>query len=97
VSEAGIALGDPRVIVASYKIARGAFTAAGTFEFGEDLIDDIDLTDGAGHGVLVATDSIFIGAATTSYAGAATFYARVFYRFKEVTLQEYIGIVQSQQ
>lgn len=65
-----------------------------------------DLTDGAGHGVLVATDNIWLSilaTAATADAGenavlnVASSNCDLFYRFKEVTLQEYIGIVQSQQ
>lgn len=76
---------------------RGAFTAAGTFESFAPLDRDYDMTDGAGHGVLVATDSIFTGATTAGWTAAATFVLRIIYRFKEVSLEEYIGIVQSQQ
>lgn len=62
-----------------------------------------DLTDGAGHGILVATDNLFltlstvISAAsnTTGFTASAT--CKILYRWKEVTLEEYIGIVQSQQ
>lgn len=65
-----------------------------------------DLTDGAGHGLLVATDNIWLtcyATAATADAGenavlnVATVNADLIYRFKEVSLQEYIGIVQSQQ
>jgi len=57
----------------------------------------IDLTDQEGNGVLVATDQIFIvaGAVSNTVAGEAT--AKVLYRLKEVGIQEYVGIVQSQQ
>lgn len=56
-----------------------------------------DLTDGAGHGILIATDTIFFGFDTDSYPEAGvTFSARIYYRFKEVDLTEYIGIVQQQ-
>lgn len=59
----------------------------------------IDVTDGAGHGLLVATDNIFIGsiqtAATSPVNGNLN--VRLLYRWKNVGLQEYIGIVQSQQ
>jgi len=59
----------------------------------------IDLTDGAGHGMLVATDNlyltIFAASATVPFTGAVT--CKCMYRFKKVSLQEYIGIVQSQQ
>lgn len=67
------------------------------------------LDDGAGHGILIAVDNIFLNAvvavvdldSSTQYTGpanfnAATFVCELIYRFKEVTLQEYIGIVQSQ-
>lgn len=97
ISEAAFNSPDPRVIATSQRESRGAFTAAGSFEYAEWLTEAIDLTDGAGHGILVATDAIFIGASTAGFTGAGTFVARIMYRFKEVSLEEYIGIVQSQQ
>lgn len=59
-----------------------------------------DLTDGAGHGILVASDAISFITFDNNNSGAvqtvqAT--AKLTYRFKEVSLTEYIGIVQSQQ
>lgn len=61
-----------------------------------------NLTDQAGHGILVATDSIslhtyaaVIGAGSDELRSQVT--ARIAYRLKEVSLTEYIGIVQSQQ
>lgn len=60
---------------------------------------ELDLTDGAGHGMLVATDNLYLGiigtSATIPFTGTVT--VRLMYRFKKVSLQEYIGIVQSQQ
>jgi len=76
---------------------RGAFTAGGSYEAASDNPIQVDLTDGAGHGLLVATDAIFQDVNTLGFAGAATVQARLLYRWKEITLQEYIGIVQSQQ
>ena len=59
-----------------------------------------DLTDGQGHGVLVATDTIFFGAYAFSNIGGSLVTAsgicKILYRLKEVGLAEYIGIVQSQ-
>lgn len=59
----------------------------------------IDLTDDAGNGLLVATDSVFLGTiqtgATNPLTGAGIG-CRLLYRWKNVGLQEYIGIVQSQ-
>jgi len=97
ISEAAIDTANPRVIHMNAKQWRGAFTAAGTFESVTDLTVNVPFHDGAGHGILVATDSIFIGVNTANYTAAQTFYARIHYRFKEVSLEEYIGIVQSQQ
>lgn len=59
-----------------------------------------DLTDGQGHGVLVATDTIFFGCYAFSNIGGSLVTAsgicKILYRLKEVGLAEYIGIVQSQ-
>jgi hypothetical protein len=58
--------------------------------------EKIDLTDGAGHGVLVATDSIFfqLNSVTTGATNALQF--KLMYRIVEVPIEEYIGIIQSQ-
>lgn len=57
-----------------------------------------DLTDGAGHGILVAVPTIWFGLA--AFGGPAGYVAggacRVLYRLKRVKLIEYIGIVQQQ-
>lgn len=73
----------------------------------QDLPIVHDLTDGAGHGMLIATDSMYI---RSSLAGAngglagsgnvtytADILCEILYRFKEVGITEYVGIVQSQQ
>lgn len=61
-----------------------------------------DLTDGAGHGVLIGADNLFLTLSTVISGSTATgannhATCRVLYRWKDVSLQEYIGIVQSQQ
>jgi len=58
----------------------------------------VDMTDGAGHGVLLATDQLYFFL-TTAGTGAHTFEAggKLLFRFKAVDLQDYIGIVQGQQ
>lgn len=56
-----------------------------------------DFTDGAGHGVLIATDAVFFTVATTLSGAVNAANVKVAYRFKEVSLEEYIGIVASQQ
>lgn len=64
--------------------------------FFENRIYRKNFSDGAGHGYLIATDSIFARLFTGGTGVANTAYIRLLYRFKEVDLAEYIGIVQSQ-
>lgn len=57
----------------------------------------IDLTDQAGHGIIFAGQNIYLSAAYTTVTTAAeTFKARVLFRWKNVSLKEYIGVVTSQ-
>lgn len=88
---------EPRVFAADMHVILGAFTAAGTY--GLDSVRTVlyDLTDGAGHGVLIATDNIFAQVVTSGTSAANTYGIKLLYRWKNVSLQEYIGIVQSQQ
>lgn len=66
---------------------------------------DFDLTDGAGHGLLVASSQMtfvtdcYVDNLATVQTGIqnSNFNAVMLYRFKEVPLSEYIGIQQSQQ
>ncbi len=51
---------------------------------------------GGGKGFLVATDSIFVMVQGTSQASALTAHFKILYRFVEVGLEEYIGVVQQQ-
>lgn len=61
---------------------------------------EVDLTDGAGHGVLLGANTVTwlhevnTGAATVNSLPKSCAFL---YRFKEVSLQEYMGIIQSQQ
>lgn len=57
----------------------------------------ISLTDDAGHGILVATDQMYLAVYSLGTGTANEYVARIEYRFKEVNLEEYVGIVQSQQ
>lgn len=77
---------------------RNAFTAAGSAMLESKAEPAVwDFTDGAGHGILVATDNLFIQGKTTNQTGISQFEWKLMYRFKSVSLVEYIGIVQSQQ
>jgi len=76
----------------------GAFTAAGTYYTGwVDQGTHIDLTDGVGHGILVGTDNLFFTVSSNNLGSTLRASFKVLYRFKNVGLAEYIGIVQSQQ
>lgn len=56
-----------------------------------------DLTDGAGHGVLVATDFIYpFGYSTKASTTDAAFDIWLLYRWKAVGLEEYSGMLQAQ-
>lgn len=84
-------------IIAAIVYSLGASASGAT-----NLIQPItvDLTDGAGHGMLVATDNIYLGQIQSAAAepfNATVTSVKILYRFKKVSLQEYIGIVQSQQ
>ncbi len=62
----------------------------------QDRVSSTDLTDGAGHGILIGTDSIFLTVASDLTTVVNIVTARLLYRYKEVSLTEYIGMVQSQ-
>jgi len=57
---------------------------------------ELDMTDRAGHGVLVAADKLFLYAFSDD-ANNSEVYALIKYRWKNVSLTEYIGIVQASQ
>ena len=63
----------------------------------KDLPMFIDLTDGNGNGVLIATDKLVITGGSISPASVGTYTAKVLYRLVNVGITEYVGIVQSQQ
>ena len=92
------ALDDPRCFAFFERTVRNAFTAAGTgmLDYQNDPLC-FDCTDGAGHGILIATDNVFITVLTSGQTAAEAFPFKILYRFKKVSLIEYIGIVQSQQ
>lgn len=89
---------NARVFAGMFRAKQGAFTAAGTY----GLIDNglsgvIDMTDGAGHGFLIATDNLFAQVQSSGTGAAQAVAFKIYYRWKNVGLAEYIGIVQSQQ
>lgn len=94
--EAGLQAAD--VFTTFYRFQQGAFTALGTYGAFEPMMVQMhDLTDGAGHGVLVATDNFYVQVGSTATGVINAAYFKILYRYKMVPLIEYIGIVQSQQ
>lgn len=89
---------EPRVFAGDGIASRCAFTAAGTyFAIMPSSIRQYDYTDGAGHGILIATDNIFAQVNSVGTGATNVYRVKILYRWKNVSLQEYIGIVQAQQ
>ena len=88
---------DPSNIMAVETRNTGAFTAGGTYALQDNNPVEIDMTDGMGHGVLVATDNLFLQASSANLDAAGVGRIRILYRWKNVSIIEYVGIVQSQQ
>lgn len=93
-----LAFNDPRVIALVNTGSRSAFTAAGTyFSLIGNNVHEVNLTDGAGHGLLIATDSIFLQLASSGTGNANSAYVKILYRYKSVGIMEFVGIAQQQQ
>lgn len=89
---------EPNVFCQMAKGYRGAFTATGSMNAYHYFPEMYDITDGAGHGFLIASDKIFVQVDTTQFTpDLIHFRWKILYRLKTVGLTEYIGIVQSQQ
>jgi len=88
-----ISMSDSRVFAAVSR-TESITTSGGLSEF---LPIVVDLTDGAGNGVLVATDNIFFEGSSDNSALGMVFFAKVLYRTFDAGILEYVGIVQSQQ
>ncbi len=56
-----------------------------------------DMTDGAGHGYLIASDNLYFSVATSSFVTNLQRMAiQIIYRWKSIGLTEFIGILTSQ-
>lgn len=75
---------------------RHAFTAGGDIYTRFDQTKVFDLTDGAGHGILVAVEHLYHCLMTAGYTVVGHSHMKIFYRFKQVSTLEFIGILQSQ-
>lgn len=79
------------------KFNTSAFTAAGTGTTSQELEPFIlDLTDNAGHGFLVGSDNIYLQLTSTAQGIVVVAGVKILYRWKDVSIQEYVGIVQGQ-
>jgi len=88
---------EPNVFAFFDRNWAGCFTDAYT---AVDQYDDLmirDLTDGAGHGILLATDQIYVQVNSVGTGLSVNCDFKILYRFKTVSITEYVGIVQSQQ
>lgn len=88
---------EPSIFAYLRKNYLGAFTAGGSYGKSDSMPLCVDLTDGIGHGILLATDYLYVQADTHNYGAIQSIPFKILYRFKNVSLTEYIGIVQSQQ
>lgn len=91
----GLALLDPRSLSQYYRTLVTGANQDGTAQTDGYFLDD--LTDGAGHGLLLATDQFYLHLYSLNLGAPADCVVKFAYRWKEVSLVEYIGIVQSQQ
>lgn len=95
---ASVGLSEPTCFWRYQKELLNAFTANGTGLIYNEVEPNVaDMTDGAGHGVLIASDNIFLALGSLNTGAANTVQVKILYRWKDVSVQEYIGIVQSQQ
>jgi hypothetical protein len=62
-----------------------------------DVSTFIDLSDGNGNGLLVATDNIYCQVVSTNTGVANSAIIRLLYRVYGASVTEYVGIVQGQQ
>ncbi len=88
-----VTFSDPTVVAAAG--TQYAITTSGAVDV--DLIRCMDLTDGAGNGVLVATDNIYAQVQSATTGGTNTVRIKLLYRITGASVTEYVGIVQSQQ
>jgi len=85
--------GNTRVFAATGRVVM--FNVDGTFT--HNVIYETDLTDGGAHGVLIGTDNIYMQVTSSATGLTNTVFAKILYRWKDVSTIEYVGIVQGQQ
>lgn len=83
---------DPTVFAAFSSQVK--LTTSGLVEV--DKWKEWDCTDGAGNGILVATDNIYVQVSSVTTGATNTIYGKVLYRMYGASVTEYVGIVQGQ-
>jgi len=78
-------------IIAYHHVSQGAIATPYSYPV------RVDLTDDAGHGILVATDSIYFQVSSTTTSLTNVVDVKLEYRYKNVPITEYLGIVASSQ
>lgn len=82
-------MADPGVLAVRVNTAK--LTTSGAHNV--DSLTCVDLSDGAGHGVLYAKSKIYIAIQGTSQSGALGIRVAILYTLTELTPEEYIGLV----
>lgn len=81
-------MGDSEIILQDNDfyslVTNGAVLQRGTIVY--------DFTDNAGHGLIIATPKLYFGIEGSSQTAAQTITGKILYRFKNVSLQEFIGL-----
>jgi len=93
---ANVVFEDPRCLARIVWRRVGAFTPGGTYYGNWEEQKEVDLSDGAGHGILVGTDNIYFQVGATAGVTATAAF-KLMYRIKYVSLSEYVQMVASQQ
>lgn len=84
---------DPRTFASALFVQN--LTTSGSAAFGQP--QNVDLTDGDGNGILVATDRLYVVGGGIGQTNAGQYICKIFYRIVNVDITEFLGIVQSQQ
>ena len=93
VPTAVLGLDDPRTIITSFK-EFSALTSGGNFL---ETPSRAELQSQDGFGSLLASDAFHVSGLTAGMAGASSIRWRMYYRFVEITVAEFVGLVQSTQ
>lgn len=86
-------LSGPDVSKWIYKMQRRQQVAGAAGAFISESPFVADLTDGNGNGILIGQQAIFLGAKSAGQTAALTASFKILYRFKDVPIEEYIGMV----